>query len=121
MEKGDYKHNSIGYIKEQIEKSKEEKIRLENQLKKSKTMKFIDIISEKLIGEKIDISDFNLEVEEGLGIRYAKKDEFSEKYALIVSIYEVASHEEFILGVHAYIEDKVVIFILTDTDEIKFE
>ena len=84
-------------------------------------MKFIDIIKEELIGKTIDISKFSLEYEEGMGIHPVKDGMFKTKFAKIFHIYEIAAYEEFLIGVNAQIENKIIIFVLSEDDEIIYE
>jgi len=84
-------------------------------------MKFIDIIKDELLGKSIDISKFSLEYEEGMGIHKVKDGMFKTKFAKIFHVYKVATYEEFLIGVNAQIEGKVVLFMLGDDDEIIYE
>jgi len=81
-------------------------------------MKFIDIIKEELLGKTIDISNFSLEYEEGMSIHPVKDGMFKTKFAKIFNVYDTSTHEEFILGINAQIEDKIILFELSDDDDI---
>jgi len=84
-------------------------------------MTFIDIIKDELLGKSIDISKFSLEYEEGMGIQTVKEGMFKTKFAKIFNVYDASTHEEFILGINAQIEDKIILFNLSDDDDIIYD
>ena len=83
-------------------------------------MQFIDIIEDFLVGKEIDITKFLIEVDDdeiGVGIRYTKEGEITSQYAKVKSVYEIFD-ESFVIGVHAEIKDKRILFNLSEDDEI---
>ena len=85
-------------------------------------MNFLEIIEEKIVGKKINIEKISLiEIEDSSGLHCAIHSDFKEKYALITDVYSVFDYSEFNIGVHAYIDDKIIFFTLSDTDDIEFE
>jgi len=87
-----------------------------------KYMKFIDIIEEKLVGRRINIRNITtIEVEEKSGIHFIKNEDIKDDFALVAEVYSIFDYNDFIVGVHAVADGKLLVFTFCDTDDIVFD